>query len=94
MTCRSAIRSGSASSLSSRSTDGLGADVVRLPGSDVLARKLSDPAGTLSAMSHSTPPVALTAAPPYELALSVRAMSGFAPCAGEQQVSAGTVRKA
>lgn len=68
--------------------------MLSLPGSDVLARKLSDPAGTLSAMSHSTPPVALTAAPPYELALSVRAMSGFAPCAGEQQVSAGTVRKA
>ncbi|WP_028922765.1 DNA-3-methyladenine glycosylase family protein [Pseudonocardia acaciae] len=36
----------------------------------------------------------LTAARPFELALSLRAMAGFAPCAGEQRVSGGVVRKA
>lgn len=36
----------------------------------------------------------LAAAQPFELALSLRAMAGFAPCAGEQVVSDGSVRKA
>ncbi|MBO0850780.1 MAG: hypothetical protein J2P20_15060 [Pseudonocardia sp.] len=36
----------------------------------------------------------LAAAQPFELALSLRAMAGFAPCAGEQVLSVGSVRKA
>ncbi|MEV4623761.1 hypothetical protein AB0J74_34265 [Asanoa sp. NPDC049573] len=36
----------------------------------------------------------LPAAPPYEFALSVRALEGFAPMAGEHQVTGGPVRRA
>jgi DNA-3-methyladenine glycosylase II len=45
-------------------------------------------------MTVSNPAVRLAAAQPFELSLSLRAMSGFAPCAGEQLLCAGSVRKA
>ncbi|HEX4250081.1 MAG TPA: hypothetical protein VH008_19605 [Pseudonocardia sp.] len=47
-----------------------------------------------TALQHSTPLVTLAAAEPFDLALSLRAMSGFAPCAGEQRVFGSLVRKA
>jgi DNA-3-methyladenine glycosylase II len=37
--------------------------------------------------------VTLAAAQPFDLSLSVRAMSGFAPCAGEQRIFGSLVRK-
>jgi DNA-3-methyladenine glycosylase II len=43
--------------------------------------------------THSSPRVTLPAAPPFDLSLSLRAMSGFAPCAGEQHVYGWLVRK-
>ena len=46
------------------------------------------------ALPHSTPLVTLAAAQPFDLALSLRAMSGFAPCAGEQRIFGSLVRKA
>jgi DNA-3-methyladenine glycosylase II len=36
----------------------------------------------------------LPAAPPFALSLSLRAMAGFAPCTGEQEIRNGAVRKA
>src|SRR5690348_8211158 len=36
----------------------------------------------------------LAATPPYSLSQSLRALSGFAPCAGDQLVAGGRVRKA
>jgi DNA-3-methyladenine glycosylase II len=36
----------------------------------------------------------LEAAPPYDFALSVRALEGFAPMAGEHRVADGCVRRA
>ncbi|HEY2207196.1 MAG TPA: hypothetical protein VGH99_22280 [Pseudonocardia sp.] len=45
-------------------------------------------------MLRITPPVELAAAPPFDLSQSVRAMSGFAPCSGEQRVFGSLVRKA
>jgi 3-methyladenine DNA glycosylase/8-oxoguanine DNA glycosylase len=45
-------------------------------------------------LPHSTPLVTLAAAQPFDLALSLRAMSGFAPCAGEQRIFGSLVRKA
>ncbi|HWN31188.1 MAG TPA: hypothetical protein VNP03_00515 [Pseudonocardia sp.] len=46
------------------------------------------------AVPHSTPLVTLAAAQPFDLSLSLRAMSGFAPCAGEQRTFGSLVRKA
>src|SRR2546423_2793877 len=36
----------------------------------------------------------LAATPPYTLGASIRALSGFAPCAGDQRVNGGQIRKA
>lgn len=36
----------------------------------------------------------LGAVSPFELSAGVRALAGFSPCAGEQQITGGTVRKA
>ncbi len=44
-----------------------------------------------SALRHTTK---LPAVPPFDLRQSLRAVSGFAPCAGEQRVAEGTVCKA
>ncbi len=44
-----------------------------------------------SVLRHTTK---LPAVPPFELRQSLRAVSGFAPCAGEQRVADGTVCKA
>ncbi|HWN32096.1 MAG TPA: hypothetical protein VNP03_05100 [Pseudonocardia sp.] len=46
------------------------------------------------ALPHSTPLVTLAAARPFDLSLSLRAMAGFAPCAGEQRIFGSLVRKA
>jgi DNA-3-methyladenine glycosylase II len=45
----------------------------------------------LSSIRHRT---MLSATSPFDLACSLRAMSGFAPCHGDQQFSEGRVRKA
>lgn len=37
---------------------------------------------------------ALSAVPPFDLAMSLRFLSGFSPCSGEQQISGESVRKA
>jgi DNA-3-methyladenine glycosylase II len=44
-------------------------------------------------VAHRSPRVTLPAAPPFDLSLSRRAISGFAPCAGEQRVFGSLVRK-
>jgi DNA-3-methyladenine glycosylase II len=43
--------------------------------------------------THHTPLVRLAAAAPFDLTLSLRAMSGFAPCAGEQRIFGSLGRK-
>ena len=44
-------------------------------------------------MHQSTPLVRLAAAQPFDMSLSLRAMAGFAPCAGEQRIFGSLVRK-
>ncbi|BCJ28251.1 DNA-3-methyladenine glycosylase family protein [Actinocatenispora sera] len=44
-----------------------------------------------SSLQHTTK---LPAVPPFDLRQSLRALSGFAPCAGEQVIADGAVRKA
>jgi DNA-3-methyladenine glycosylase II len=58
---------------------------------------LSYPGGKLSAMTDellARHDRLLTATPPFSLDASLRALSGFAPCAGDQLVAGGRVRKA
>jgi DNA-3-methyladenine glycosylase II len=45
-------------------------------------------------MTVSTAAARLAAAQPFELSLALRALAGFAPCAGEQEVAGGSVWKA
>ena len=58
---------------------------------------MSYPGGKLSAMTDellARHDRLLTATPPFSLTASLRALAGFAPCAGDQFVADGLVRKA